>query len=665
MPEIEIPKKDRVATPIQMSCALMEHQKIALKWLKDQENDSHKRGGLLADTMGLGKTIEALALIVAHRPSGPGPKTTLIVAPLALLKQWDREIASKLKPAYKLSTFIYHGQQKRARAASQLHQFDIVITTYETIASEHRRYEDSRRRSSRIFGHGNKFYRIILDEAHKIKNRSALCSKAVVELDAKYRLCMTGTPFMNNTGEIYSLIRFLHIKPYDDWQRFSRDIERPLHAWDEDVHNEAIRKLQVLFRSFTLRRSKDSYLDGVPIIQLPKISISITAAEFNEDQHAFYDALEQKQQIQFNKYIKGGKLSRVYTLILVLLLRLRQACCHPHLIKNHGIPDEAQLDGEQMVQLALKLDHNAVNRITRKRDFQCPLCDEVAEVPMIIYPCGHDICADCFSTMMQLASEAQKGPEQSYLGIPLDNTAMDTVCPHVGCDSEIHPKKVLCQSFFLDAYSQDASEDKQTMAQLRTSAPTSKAAKAKYLTRLHTEFEPSAKTDVTMKLLRSIRENHPTEKTLVFSIWTSFLDLLEVPLRDQGFRYLRYDGSMAFDERDDNVKAFSEKPDVKVLLVSLMAGNAGLNLTAASHVIILTPHWNPYVEDQAIDRAHRIGQKRRVHVHKVLVAGTVEDRMMELQEKKRRLVSAALSEEGARGAGRLSVDELRRLFGIH
>ena len=95
-----------------------------------------------------------------------------------------------------------------------------------------------------------------------------------------------------------------------------------------------------------------------------------------------------------------------------------------------------------------------------------------------------------------------------------------------------------------------------------------------------------------------------------------------------------------------------------------MAGNAGLNLTAATNVIILEPFWNPFVEDQAIDRAHRIGQKHPVTVHRVLIAGTVEDRIQELQEKKRRLVNAALDEEGAQSTGRLSVSELRGLFGI-
>lgn len=806
--------------------------------------------------MGLGKTIEALALILAHKPPDGGPRTTLVIAPLALLKQWDREIASKVKEAHMLTTIIYHGRQKKNKKTSRLHEHDVVITTYETVASEYRAYLANRRRDSLLFGSGNRFYRIILDEAHKIKNRRAACSEAVVELDAKYRLCMTGTPFMNNAAEIFPLLRFLHIKPYSDWPFFNEHIARPLSSWVEDEHAEAMRKVQVLFRSIHLRRTKDSYIDGRPIIKLPELNSHTITAVFNPDQKTFYDALEQKQQIRVNKYLKQGRISKVYTFILVLLLRLRQTCCHPYLIKDHGIPDEAQLDGRQMVQLAMKLDQRVADRILWKRTFQCPLCDSIAENPIIIFPCGHDICSECFSGMMRIVLEAKKNPDESLAGYASGDEGLESSCPHEGCDTELNPRKIICHSFFLDAHppggshseagdssdleggddrcisdhefcgeyvddgedlkgfivsdndegsqmdsgeeddddeserrfkyrarrpptpnvfsgctkfldkdehegdhvkpdkrvkaeskparhktqntgdgpprnqkssvghtpapserdrdsaggsarraeertpaedegqgsgaaaydpwaailaryraaknaenakreavsdrhhaasseggqgqvgvaevkpqaastdipsqstvkrkrvldhekplapskrikkngneaappkrhkAESAPKEKKkkkkrrnmTLGELRKTAASSKSAKAKYFARLRKDYESSAKIDATLDLLRSIRRDKPTEKTLVFSLWTSFLDLLEIPLRDEGFRYLRYDGGMSFNERDDSIRQFSESPGVKILLVSLMAGNAGLNLTAASQVIIL------------------------------------------------------------------------------
>lgn len=872
--------------------------------------------------MGLGKTIESLALIVAHKPPASGPKTTLIVAPLALLRQWNREIAEKIKPGHQLTTFIYHGREKKTKKADRLYSYDIVITTYETIASEYKRVDADGTRRSPLFTNTRGFYRIVLDEAHKIKNRNAWCSKAVAELRAQFRLCMTGTPFMNNTGEIFSLVRFLRIAPYDNWSHFSHHIEKPLRGWDEDEKAVAMQRLQVLFRSITLRRTKDSVLDGKPILRLPELTITSTAVELDEEQRAFYLAIENSHQKLVNKYLKHHRLNKVITFILVLLTRLRQTCDHPFLTKAHNIPDEAKLNGKQMMQLAMRFDARVVDRIKRIKEFQCPICDEPVETPMIIYPCGHDMCPDCFSTMMRFGIEASKNAEQSQAGIMglLGEAGdMEAKCPHEGCESDILANKVVCHDLFLDSHSpgsasqakevessedesdaccisdedeeEDDSEDDdgdlqdfivsddegdsdidddesdvddadcyegrsspnltpppdmvvdadnfqesdsnnreakaeerkeeveedsksclhtapspnpsvgadallgqsqedqlsehdredsapvsehslpdlgddiwgriltrhregdhakpvadsdsdleslsglvakskskpntpairaspklaakrkrgiqsetpmkrarfederkskrrhgkgskgrkkkgtkkgkkskkgkdKTLAELKKAGSTSKAAKAKYFDRLRRDWESSAKVDVTIDLLRKIRSEKPREKTLVFSLWTSFLDLLEIPLRDEKFRYLRYDGSMSFNERDDNVKTFSEDRNENILLVSLMAGNAGLNLTAASQVIILEPFWNPFVEDQAIDRAHRIGQSRAVEVHRLLVPDSVEDRILALQEKKRKLVNTALSEEGAQGASRLTMGELRGLFGL-
>jgi SNF2 family DNA or RNA helicase len=140
------------------------------------------------------------------------------------------------------------------------------------------------------------------------------------------------------------------------------------------------------------------------------------------------------------------------------------------------------------------------------------------------------------------------------------------------------------------------------------------------------------------------------------------LDLLEVPINRRGWKYVRFDGSMNIADRNASVAAFTDDPDVRIMLVSLKAGNAGLNLVAASHVILFDPFWNPYVEDQAIDRAHRIGQKKEVFVHRLLIEGTVEDRIVELQNKKRELISGALDEGGTFNVSRLDTRELAYLF---
>uniref|UniRef100_A0A804J5E0 Helicase C-terminal domain-containing protein n=1 Tax=Musa acuminata subsp. malaccensis TaxID=214687 RepID=A0A804J5E0_MUSAM len=152
-------------------------------------------------------------------------------------------------------------------------------------------------------------------------------------------------------------------------------------------------------------------------------------------------------------------------------------------------------------------------------------------------------------------------------------------------------------------------------------------------------------------------------KAIVFSQWTSMLDLLELSLNECLIQYRRLDGTMSLMLRDKAVKDFNTDPEVTVMLMSLKAGSLGLNMVAACHVILLDLWWNPTTEDQAIDRAHRIGQTRPVTVSRITIKDTVEDRILALQEEKRKMVSTAFGEDQTSShATRLTVEDLRRLF---
>lgn len=844
--------------------------------------------------MGLGKTIQALALVLARPSTDPARKTTLIIAPLALLRQWEKEIDTKIKPEFKLKTTILHGRhtKKRSTPLSELLEHDIVICTYGKLRSEYRivtKHLDKNK--LRILDPRAKFHRVILDEAHNIKNRDSLVSRAAAALQARYRLCMTGTPLMNCATEIFPLIRFLDIAPYNDWAKFSEDIDRPILKWEGDMGAKGMRALQALLRTIMLRRTKRSSLDGQPILQLPPRTDLVAYAEFDNEQGEYYLALERQQRLRFNKYLKAGSVMKNYIDILVLLLRLRQACDHPHLIKDHGIVEGNSLDDADMTDLVMQLDDITVATIISLEEFECPMCHQKPDNPVHIHPCGHHICPQCFT-----ASVNSGQPEGDVEDIDC------VICPRQGCGVQITSRNFFMHNSFLgvhmaarseasdedpsvvesgghdkeglgalgaydgpvvewesedwgsdkwagdrgglfvtqspEPYAQcvpdgevskrnegavnggganeridgdddismeatlgngwsvlpqaredpsdegshrfpgtaedpivlDEDDDMETfegagvmnlpehdigrvdakhsrdiidltlsetasdvndtdvslikrqriggnssdeggvdyerfrsalsfdndmqdaadvqqigegdvvkdtnaelmycnrnqfvsLAGLRSGA-TNATAQQRYHQHLRTEWVSSAKIDKVMELLNEIRKHQRKEKTLIFSLWPSFLDLLEVAIEASGFVHNRYDGTLRPDTRHAAVQNFQENPAVEVMLVSLTAGNAGLNLTAATQVIIAEPFWNPYVEEQAIDRAHRIGQQRAVTVHRVLIKETVEDRILQLQEKKKYLVDAALSEEGATYAGRLTVGELEGLFGM-
>ncbi|MCJ1339535.1 hypothetical protein MMC09_004825 [Bachmanniomyces sp. S44760] len=759
-PDQDLAPEDREGTPEAMAKALMEHQKLGLTWMKNMEEGSN-RGGILADDMGLGKTIQALALMVSRRSTDPDRKTTLIVAPVALMKQWEREIQIKIKPVppYRLSCCIHHGSKRRKRW-EDLKTYDVVLTTFGTLATEYNRMEgiemakkdtpnwrpSSDKDRLPLLGETSQWYRVIIDEAQCIKNKDTKAAKAAYRLRALSRFCMSGTPMMNNVKELFSLIHFLRIKPYNEQERFNRDFDRPLKGQSQSGKDQAMRKLQALLKAILLRRTKKSQIDGRPILELPERITKAQHADFSPDECAFYKALETQSQLQFNRYLKANTVGRNYSNVLVLLLRLRQACCHPHLIKDFGISRDgpADMSAKDLINVAKMLAPEVVKRIKEAGPIECPICMDSAENATIFIPCGHSTCSECFVRISDPTQAIAEGDASERDNIKCPNCRGKIVRNQV-TDFESF-KNVHMPELNTDAFASVATEEaeatesetdsddeddnnddddlkgfivkdgvdddeetesetefsagyrhgndpfekaacatvkntkrsrrrakgkskadkpiRKTLAQLKAESHRNVKARRKYLKKLAHDWESSAKISKTMEILEAVQNRKEGEKTIIFSQFTSLLDLLEIPIVRNDWGYRRYDGSMSATARNDAVITFTDTPECKIMLVSLKAGNAGLNLTAASQVIILDPFWNPYIEEQAIDRAHRIGQQRPVQVHRVLVANTVEDRILALQEKKRDLIEGALDEKASQNIGRLGTRELAFLFGV-
>merc|ERR1711879_637483 len=138
----------------------------------------------------------------------------------------------------------------------------------------------------------------------------------------------------------------------------------------------------------------------------------------------------------------------------------------------------------------------------------------------------------------------------------------------------------------------------------------------------------------TTRISTSIIKNTEVNKVIVFSQWTSMLDIVEIPLTRNGIQYIRLDGSMSVLARDNAIQCFNDSQHAIVLIMSLKAAAVGLNLVAANHVILLDPWWNPTLEEQAIDRAHRIGQTREVMIHRLTIKDSVEEKILQLQWNK-------------------------------
>ncbi|KAL8688657.1 MAG: hypothetical protein Q9218_005489 [Villophora microphyllina] len=359
-----------------LNVKLLPHQVDGVEWMRDKESSVKKRngvlpkGGILADDMGLGKTIQSIALMLQHpRPpkisatetekkalSTTVDKGTLVVAPLALIKQWEAEIKNRVSDSHKLRVCVHHGPQ-RTKRYEDLRKYDVVITTYQILVSEHGSSSE-RDDGPKVGCFGLHWYRVILDEAHTIKNRNAKATQACYTLRAEYRWCLTGTPMQNNLDELQSLIRFLRIKPYNDLTIWKEQITRPLGNGRGGI---AMRRLQYYLKAFMKRRTKEVLKQEGALNPGGKITTAgsnhngfkITArrienveADFSPEERKFYERLEQRTDKSLEQMMGGEKMN--YASALVLLLRLRQACNHPKLVGGSLASDRDALTTGQV-----------------------------------------------------------------------------------------------------------------------------------------------------------------------------------------------------------------------------------------------------------------------------------------------------------------------------
>ncbi len=469
-----------VAAPAGLRATLRPYQEAGLSWM--QFLREYGFGGILADDMGLGKTIQTLAHILVEKEAGRLDAPALVVAPTSLMGNWQAE-AARFAPG--LRVLLLHGKDRSA-LFGQVAGADLVLTTYPLLGRD----EEALR--------AQRFHLLILDEAQTIKNSRSRAAQVACLLEARHRLCLTGTPVQNHLGELWSQFHFLMPGLLGDEKAFRANFRKPIEQLGDTVRkDQLVRRI----RPFMLRRTKGKVATELP----PKTEI-VLPIEFGAAQRDLYETVRLAMDRKVRDEIDRKGLARSQIVILDALLKLRQVCCDPRLLRK-GAADAG-----------------------------------------------------------------------------------------------------------------------------------------------------SAKLDALLELLDTLLSEG--RKVLVFSQFTSMLALVGEALRVREIEFAVLTGDTV--DRTAPITAF-QQGSAQVFLISLKAGGVGLNLTAADTVIHYDPWWNPASENQATDRAWRIGQEQPVFVYKLLARGTLEEKIQDLQRRKGELANAVL-DAGAASSPAIGMDDLQAIF---
>ena len=447
-----------VPLPEGLQATLRPYQQQGLNWL--QFLRQHRLAGILADDMGLGKTLQTLAHILTEKQAGRLTQPALIVAPVSLLGNWQRE-AARFCPG--LATHIHHGLS-RHETAQELCQFDVVITAYSLLSRDREMWLQV------------PWHMLVLDEAQNIKNANTNAAQVVSEIPAIHRLCLSGTPIENHLGELWSQFHFLMPGFLGSQRRFTELFRNPI---ERQGSTEKMAQLRARITPFMLRRTKDLVASELP----PKIE-TLMPVPLEGQQADLYETIRLGMEKTVREALSTQGLGKSQITILDALLKLRQVCCDPRLLK------------------------------------------------------------------LSAASQVRESAKLTQL---------------------------------LDMLPEMVAEGR---------------------------------------------------KILLFSQFTEMLGLIEQALPALGIPWVKLTGQSK--NRDAIIDKFTSG-EVPLFLISLKAGGVGLNLPQADTVIHYDPWWNPAVENQATDRAHRIGQTKNVWVVKLVAQGTIEERMLALQERKAQL----------------------------
>ena len=544
--------------------------------------------------------------------------------------------------------------------------------------------------------------------------------------------CVWVQPLHNSCDDVLALLKFLHADPWADTSWWNRAIARPLLEHPRNTTALALLgsilsggRLPLMLRRLALGPRALPAPRSPPIervgLDLPEKKVIVEEVEFTEEERGVYDSVFASSKLKFDQLVTGGALLSNYACVLEILLRLRQACVHPSLLrgKDSGNFDSLTshlLQGAERERGRGTGEAYVVDVMARAQSGQlddCAVCLEPVADP-VVTPCAHVFCRSCLfqlvthrsgSTSLPLGARSRRR-KRARVGGATDSST--TRCPT--CRSSFEASEVRAiprTASFLDQVRDQWRPSSKVTALVRDLLELQRADARRHAgTDIRNDTRHEAGTATQTGAGGLVAEEERGGKSVVFSQWTSLLDVLQVALDQAGISYVRLDGSMTTSQRSEALRRLQGLPTTcstpssaessildyakpidatarpeqnaarpaasgpcatrnrdgaiahpAVILMSLKAGGLGLNLVCCSNVFILDPWWNPQMEEQAIARVHRIGQRRKVFVKRYIVKDTVEENILRLQERKQLLCQRAL--------GEISIDSDSALADVH
>ncbi|KAI1131059.1 SNF2 family N-terminal domain-containing protein [Nemania abortiva] len=581
-------------------------------------------GGIIADPMGFGKTLTMIALVATDieadkkadvcmedlQSDKPDTTATLVIIPPPLLGTWEEELAEHVVDGG-LVCRRHHGRS-RITEISEFDTVSIVLTTYHTVSADWKTGRDGE--ISPLFS--VRWKRVILDEAHFIRNGNAKMARAVCELESASRWAVTGTPIQNRLGDLASLLKFIRAHPYTDPKQFDADVSRP---WKSGEDEEAVKRLKRLSACLLLRRPKGA------IIDLPQRRDLQCVIDFTLEERTIYDQIRDQAIININEALSndsGASNAHVYVNVLQQIESLRVfSNLGLHYFSRHRKPPPQSSELEEWKA-------NAQRTFNSQR--------EMASI----------ICLQCSSTLGLTETLLDHSTETAQF-----TSCLRFVCSECANKASLSGQTVSCGH---------------TPPCPVASVSTSGVALEEVESLVAPEDQPGSRAlpSKIEALLEDIKRVPNDVKCVVFSTWRLTLDLIARGLDKEGIRNIRFDGKVLQKDRHSVVTAFNSDPTIRIMLLTLSCGAVGLTLTAASRAYLMEPHWNPTLEEQALARIHRLGQRREVDTVRFYVRDSFEEQVMKVQESKKQLAGVLLSpHESAQTSDNLgALEKLRSLL---